>query len=345
MKIALRTPTAVVLQEPGTFGYAVGALLTLAGVTIVATLALGGSGGVGGVAFVIGAGLAAIGVWAVRRTATTTYAFDRDQRALVIVRRRLAGATTTERYPLAAVDDVIVDESRASSSRASATPTYRVAIRFTDGRTMPCTFYYSGGREPKAEMVNAVREVLSRADGRERAPVNTPEIAAVSTPPSPAQLRSARTAVRGMTVICSLFLVIGAWTGWDEYVRLERWIPTPATVLSARIEMRRSNHRGTAPTFAPIVTYRYTVAGHAYTSDRVTPLSESRGEEWASGIISRFAPGSAATAWYDPGHPDRAYLVHEWSALPVFFILFPLAALLFVRWASRRGLVGARRRP
>lgn len=339
MKLSLRTPTAVVLRDSGAFGYVAGTLVALGGALIVLyAMASPGPAWTRVVPVPVGVLLAAIGGWAVRRTAVTSYVFDREQRALVIERKRLGGAVTSERYPLRDIADVVLEESR----HTRATPTWRVAIRLADGRTIPCTFYYSSPREPKAAMVNAVRELLSRADGRERAPVTTREIAATSAPPSPRELRATRTAVRLITVCCSIFMVVGAWLGLEQWVRLSRWVPVPATVTGSTVE-RHSGSRGD-PTYSPRITYRYTVSGREYAADRATPLGESRGGGWAYGIAARYAPGQRTTAWYDPSSPGQAYLLHEWSVLPYIFIVFPLGFIALFRWAARKGVLRPRRR-
>lgn len=339
MKLSLRTPTAVVLRESGAFGRAAGSAVALGGVAIV-LYALAGTGPAWTriVPVPVGLLLAAIGVWAVRRTTATTYAFDREQRALVIVRRRLAGGTTSERYPLRDVADIFLEESR----QARGVPTWRVAIRLVDGRTIPCTFYYSSAREPKAQMVNAVRELLSRADGQERQPVTTREIAATSRPPSPRELRATRTAVRLMTAFCSLFIAIGAWMVWQQWDRLEHWQPVQATVTASTVQRHSGARNG--PTYSPRVTYHYAVNGVAYTASSVTPLGESRGGRWAWDVAARYTPGERTTAWYDPARPERAYLLHEWSALPWVVVVFPMALIALFRWAARKGILRQRRR-
>ncbi|HEX6533920.1 MAG TPA: DUF3592 domain-containing protein [Gemmatimonadaceae bacterium] len=337
MRLALRTPTAVVFRESGTFGYVAGTIVALAGaIIILRTLDFVGAATARILPFAVGAVLAGIGGWIVRRATATTYAFDREQRALVITRKRLGEPATSERYPLRDVADVKLEERRTSRGGA---PTYRVAIQLAGGRTIPCTFYYSSGREAKVEMVNAARELLARADGVERAPVTTGEIVATS-PPSPRDVRSSRTALRLITIFCSLFLAVGVWTAGLQWERLSRWVPVPATVMATSVERHGGSRNG--PTYAPRVMYRYMVSGHEYVQSRVTPLSESRGGRWAWDVIARYHPGQPTTAWYDPSRPERAYLLHEWTMLPFIFIALPLAFVALARWAARRGALRSR---
>lgn len=337
MRLTLRTPTAVVFRESGTFGYVAGAIVALAGAGIVLrTLDFAGPAMARVLPFTVGALLAGIGAWIVRRVTATTYAFDREQRALVIARKRLGERVTTERYPLRDVADVKLEERRMSRG----TPTYRVAIELAGGRTIPCTFYYSSGRDAKAGMVNAARELLARADGVERAPVTTGEIVATSAPPSARDVRSSRTALRLITLFCFLFLVVGVWIAGLQWERLSRWVPVPATVVATSVERYTGSRNG--PSYAPRVTYRYTVGGHEYVQNRVTPLSESRGGQWAWDVIARYHPGQATTAWYDPSSPDRAYLLHEASILPYLFVVLSIAFMAFARLAARRGVLRSR---
>ena len=54
---------------------------------------------------------------------------------------------------------------------------------------------------------------------------------------------------------------------------------------------------------------------------------------------ARYHPGDTVTAWYDPSHPDQAFLLHEWSILPLVFIAFPLIFIALIAWmttAARR---------
>ena len=73
MRLTLRTPTAVVFRESGTFGYVAGAIVALAGAGIVLrTLDFAGPAMARVLPFTVGALLAGIGAWIVRRVTATT---------------------------------------------------------------------------------------------------------------------------------------------------------------------------------------------------------------------------------------------------------------------------------
>jgi hypothetical protein len=79
------------------------------------------------------------------------------------------------------------------------------------------------------------------------------------------------------------------------------------------------------------VRYRYDVAGRgAFVGDRVTPLGESPSGGWAQGVVARYAPGMAVTAYVDPDDPSKSFLERRRSALPWAFMGFAGVVLAVV---------------
>src|SRR5687767_9288073 len=56
-----------------------------------------------------------------------------------------------------------------------------------------------------------------------------------------------------------LFIAVGAGMAWWQGHRIATHVAVPATIVSASAERRGSSEGG--PTYAPVVTFRYQVAG------------------------------------------------------------------------------------
>jgi hypothetical protein len=135
-----------------------------------------------------------------------------------------------------------------------------------------------------------------------------------------------------------LFVAGGASGMVVELVRLVTWRAVPAVVVSSSVGAVRGSKGGTS--YRPLVTYTYRVESTNYTSSTATVIAESRSWTWATGIAGRYRPGSPTTAYVDPRNPAKAYLVHEFSAFPLAFVIVPLvfAAIvsMSVSWQRRQ---------
>lgn len=120
--------------------------------------------------------------------------------------------------------------------------------------------------------------------------------------------------------IPGVFIGVGTWFILDQQHKMETWLPVPARVLSATVEVNRSSD---STSYKPVVRYSYEVSGRSLQNDQVTILSMSSGRGWAQRIIDRYPVGSTCTAWHNPEDPTDAFLLHEISFFPYIFVLFP----------------------
>lgn len=98
--------------------------------------------------------------------------------------------------------------------------------------------------------------------------------------------------------------ILGGLLEW----RIEKvlaWPRTDAEILSSEL-MRRVSGDGAA--WRPRLVYRYRVAAHTYTAERVGLLNFAGNRSWAEPVVRRFPPGSTATIHYDPTDPAAAVL-------------------------------------
>jgi hypothetical protein len=133
-----------------------------------------------------------------------------------------------------------------------------------------------------------------------------------------------RVVIAGFTAGALLFMTIGSILAAKQAHKLETYQPVQAEVLSTKVEIEH-NHDGS--TMRPIVVYRYEVGGRTYRCDSVTIMNESSNTGWASRAIRQFPVGKMVTAYYNPGDPSSAFLVHEVSFFPYAFTLFPMIHL------------------
>ena len=80
-------------------------------------------------------------------------------------------------------------------------------------------------------------------------------------------------------------------------MRSDTWPNVEATILRADIE----EDRGDGIAYRPMVRFRYSIAGHAYESDRIRlGLQLSASKKWAESVVARYPVGSRVTAAVDP---------------------------------------------
>ncbi|HET7456917.1 MAG TPA: DUF3592 domain-containing protein [Gemmatimonadaceae bacterium] len=136
--------------------------------------------------------------------------------------------------------------------------------------------------------------------------------------------RASLAALGAMAAVALVFLAIGVRARRVESLRLATFVPTRAFVFSSDVEEGHASASAEdAPTYRPVIRYRYGVAGRGvFVSDRVTPLAESRSGRWAADLAARYRPGTAVTAYVDPADPTRAFLDRSRSILPSIFMAF-----------------------
>lgn len=323
MKIARRDNDQLVLTDLGASIRGVGAFVMGFGALWIFA---GNQGRApAAVPLVIGTIAIAAGLALIILPGRVTAVFTLSSRTLVITRRSLRGRTEDE-IDLAKIASVETE----SSTGTRGTVTWRVTVVLKDGTRIPLTSYYSNS-STHAAAAQAAREFLSLPEPALPPPPD-PLAAALAAQPALAS------ALKGVpfifSIFCAAFLAFGGWIFYQQAQLLSVARQAPAVILSRGTEMQRGS-KGSV-TWRPVVSYRYSVRDTEYISSRVTPLNESRSAQWADRLIERFPVGSTTAAWYDPKRPANAFLVHEWSLLPLFFTLFPLAMLLFASVIYRR---------
>jgi hypothetical protein len=112
-------------------------------------------------------------------------------------------------------------------------------------------------------------------------------------------------------------LVLGSWAIWwgassvfEGYVS-STWPQTMGTIQESRIASSWSSggpHGGGGTSYHPVITYAYTVDGHAYSGSRIN----TRGA-WNSGtsseVVAAYPVGSQRPVYYSPSDPGNSILV------------------------------------
>jgi hypothetical protein len=326
MRIVDASSDLLVVTEPATGVRTSGAAVALAGAAILAAGITANSvaaGIAGSVTLIIGGLFTAL-------PAITKFSFQRRDDRLVIERRRLwQPQPIDEHYSLRDVSAVQVDESRSSDGDGGST--WRVVVRLNDGRVLPFTSYYTSGFQAKADVAERIRVFL------ELAPV-TRSFGGRSSPH--AIVPPSRKTTIGIAVVIALMGVLFGSIGGvmlaREVRRLSTWQPVEATVLRTRVDIRTDSD---GSTYAPIVTYRYSVNDRDYTSSGTLPVNESRSGSWAYRVVARFRPGERYTAWYDPESPADAFIVRSHSIVaPIFTAIGAIAVVagLGIGMSARR---------
>jgi hypothetical protein len=122
----------------------------------------------------------------------------------------------------------------------------------------------------------------------------------------------------------SIFVSIGITTLVQQRYRLETYQPVPAQVLSAKVVIHTTTGKNGGTTYAPVISYTYTVGGHRYTSKNVMPgLNSSGSSNWAQSVVDQYRPRTKTTAWYCAADPSKVFLLHRLDEGPYVFALFP----------------------
>jgi len=317
MKILQRTPELLVLADSGADPRMVGVFCLVIGTVFIFV----GWSNAHALSFVVIGAIAALGgIALLLLPGRVTAAFDRTRRTLVITRRSLFRAPAQEEVDFSKIADVVAEPG----GMQDRTATWRVTILLKDGARLPLTSIYTSSLAHR-EAAAAAREFLGLPSPPE--PVDALPVRAISA----AAQRTSPVMLGCMTVFLMVFVAVGGRLVFVEWHRLNAARPMPATVLSTTVESIRGSKGGY--TYRPVVTFRYEMNGHVYLGTHVTPISESRSGQWAYNLVARYPVGSTVTAWVDPLDPGDAYLLHEWSFLPLIFVAFPGLVLIFV-WGA-----------
>src|SRR5919199_967407 len=151
MRITVRTPTALVAQDSAGSLRALGAFLLLLG-GFIAAVGVSAGDRLAAVPLVLGGLVALGGLAAVALPSSITYAFDKEQRLLIVTRRGLAGSYR-ETHHLRDVAGVVLERSEALPNVRSSSPTWRWATGPADGRRQPWRSWYDSSYRDKAAVV------------------------------------------------------------------------------------------------------------------------------------------------------------------------------------------------
>jgi hypothetical protein len=129
------------------------------------------------------------------------------------------------------------------------------------------------------------------------------------------------------------FVFVGVWTavtiGADVMIfrgiarqgETAAWPTVQGTVAQSRVKRSRGSEGGSV--YSAEITYRYTVGGREYESDRYRfgdISSSSRGR--AQRIVDRYPAGGPATVHYNPSDPSEAVLSADVDGMDMFLLLF-----------------------
>ncbi|MBL0870302.1 MAG: DUF3592 domain-containing protein [Phycisphaerales bacterium] len=114
----------------------------------------------------------------------------------------------------------------------------------------------------------------------------------------------------------------------------ESWTPTRGNILSSQVSTN-TRYRGRSK-FVPIISYRYTVAGTNFTSDRVA-FSHSAISLLAPAVATGYATGRTVDVYFNPADPSQSVLVRGLvqndlanASFMIVFVAAPLLAWAFV---------------
>jgi hypothetical protein len=153
---------------------------------------------------------------------------------------------------------------------------------------------------------------------------------------SPALAQAARAVnnIGCLYAFCAVFFGILLLIMGVQVAPLATWVPTPATVVASGVGVVRTSK---GATYQPTVSYRYTVGGTPYISNRVSVITESASDKWAQSVVDRYPQGASVTAWYDPKHPGNAIIDHHMARIPLIMMGIGLVMVLLVLFAAKRG--------
>jgi hypothetical protein len=345
MKITTQTPQPLVISEEMGSNLLLGG--TLAGIGMIGVLV--GMISIAGTFFgliVLGAGVAVL-----MSARASTAVFDRARRTLTITRRSIRGSTHEE-MDLHSITELGRERALADTDDRLAMRVYRMAFVTRDGSRHPWAIYNDADSEARSAVAAACEFIglaaPARATKRTTAPADRTHEAALRrsavrptiTASSQRRAKSWPARVVGLIMIVAGILFIrGEVTQLRvEHQRLAAYVPVSARVLSSKVASWYVG-RGTI-SFYPVVRYAYDVKGKRYESSTVTVIPDRRSSQWAGDIAARYAPGGVYTAYYDARDPTNAYLLHDSSPMPYFYILIALlwlAAAGIMVWKAGSG--------
>ena len=144
------------------------------------------------------------------------------------------------------------------------------------------------------------------------------------TPRSPRALAVAKWFIRGWGARAVAFgigfAVFGALE-WDRASASVGWPTAEGTVVESRVHHTTRTNRGrTSNSYAPHVTYRYSVDGRELESRRIAFRVSGSSQSEAKAVVDRYPAGSAVTVHHSPDDPSLACLepgADDWQWVPL----------------------------
>lgn len=152
-----------------------------------------------------------------------------------------------------------------------------------------------------------------------------------------------------LVAVCLFFIGMGTVQAVRQERLLGRAVEVPGAITASRVQTSsfrsgsgRASGGSRATTHRPIVEFTYLFDGREFTGDRVFPLPQSGGAEWAERVAAGYSPGQSVTALVDPADPATAFLRRERVFGPYYGIAAGVVSLLVLGGIG--GFVGLRLR-
>jgi hypothetical protein len=320
----------VIHQGPWALRF-MGALLVFVGAAVLVFICSGHLGEHNAwVAVVVGGVFALVGLAMTLGARDVLCTFDRGRRDVTLRARGLFGAAT-HIYAWKDIDDVALEKSTMSDGRnGPSTTTFRPVLVMHGGTRVPWTQVLTGDQASQAACVAAARAF----GGWHALPVDAKPAHADAVRKAVAEARRVRYIA---APLLGLFVVVGVALLWQQWRRYEMWRPTRVVITAARVDVVRGNK---GDSYRPAIAYRYVDATGAHHAAGATILSMSSSASWAAGIANRYTVGDSATAYIDPGNPDRGFVERKMSWVPLIAVVFPLLAGALIvhalNWQTRQ---------
>lgn len=99
----------------------------------------------------------------------------------------------------------------------------------------------------------------------------------------------------------------------------QTYIPMEATIDSS--ELRTSYGSKGRVYYTPDISYRYTVNGQNYSSEKVSAIYVSRTQDYAQSLVDKFKPHQTYRAYRDPNDPSQSVLIKVYYFSPYRYML------------------------
>jgi hypothetical protein len=326
MQVLEQSPTRVVCHQSATYMRGFGLLFSGLGagaLVLVTHVDPSHTSGSPWVAYVVGIGFVIAGVFMFCKAEDDRIVLDGAAHVARIIRRGLWRQSMTE-VPFAKIQDVALEVTamRNAGNESGNRLTWRPVFVCENNSRVPWTPRSTSDRISQARAVAAARAI----GGWNALPVEgSPALARAAT---------AVTNIGCLYAFCAVFFGFLLLLMGVQVAPLATWVPTPATVVASGVGTVQRGNGG--PTYQPTVSYRYTVGGTPYISNRVSVITESASSKWAQSVVDRYPQGASVTAWYDPKHPGNAIIDHHVARIPLIMMGIGLAVVLLMVVAIKR---------